>query len=595
MDDSVRRNDIGLAQCQGARGGTQRVHWRACLLVLVSLSAGWATAARATAASPVTLEQGGEGVRWKSLVSDGFAPEWGYKIAISKVERGCSPDPKCRETEYFEVQRSTDPQEYIPYAQNLGFTPEGKDVYIGVGALAAQGTSPPSYSEELKVPVVGGKVPGDPAPSRLWTEGDSVLWEAVGRGEWGYKVAISNRPRCFTSECRGTEFAEVLRSSGAESYSPCLAKLHFKPIDDTVFVGIGTIQSPGESPLSYTGSEVAVTVPECPPPTVLGGAPSAISETTAALNGTINPNGNGVSDCHFDYGASAAYGASASCASLPASGSSTVPVTAQLTGLSAGTSYHFRIVATGVSGTSYGADQSFSTLHPPVPPPVDIVAPSIGGKAVAGYSVTASPGIWEHGPAGYAYRWQLCDASGGACADTGAASAQLALTSVDVGHRLRLSVTASNAGGSAVAVSAPSSIVGSKVEAKLEWTFNWFARYTVVEALHIIGIPPGGVVEVACRGRGCPFALAHVAPLATGAKCHSRHCRPTRPSPAGSSLNVASIFKRRHLRPGTVISVRVVRAGWVGRSVVFTVLANRTPVHRSACLAPGSTQPGQGC
>jgi hypothetical protein len=624
----VRHGETALARSRsGARRGARRARSIACLLVLVSGSLAWASAASAT--PTVTLKLAGEGVQWRSLASEGFTPEWGYKVAISKGPQHCNPEPSCRETEYFEMQRSTDPQEFIPYAQNLGFTPQDGSVYIGVGELAERATSPPGYSEELRVPVVGVKAAGDPAPAHLWTEGDAVLWEGVQRGEWGYKIAISNRPRCFTSGCRSSEFVEVARGVDPQSYSPCLAKLHFTPIEDKVFVGVGTIQNPGADPPSYTGSEVAVTVPACPAPTVAGGAPSAISESAATLNATVNPNGNVVSDCHFDFGTSAAYGASVPCASPPPSGTSAVAVTGQLTGLSAGTTYHFRIVATGGNGTSHGADQTFATLEPPIPPtptptptpaipqvppipttpltsslppispmpaPVNIVAPSIGGKAIAGYSVTPSAGIWEHTPTSYAYSWQLCDASGGACTTIdGTAGGPLTLAGADVGHRLRLSVVAGNAGGSTIAVSAPSPIVGAKVEAKFEWTFNRFAKYTIVEALHVVGIPPGGLVEVACRGRGCPFALAHLTPLAAGANCHASRCQPAHSSPSASSLNVASIFKRRHLRPGTVITVRVTRAGWVGRAVVFTVLANRDADHRSACLAPGSIQPGQGC
>jgi hypothetical protein len=588
--------------------------WRSMLLTAVACAAfAWIAATYATAATTVHLEQTGEGIRWKSLGSEAPTFEWGYKIAVSK-EPKCAPDPPCRQApQYFVVQRSIDdPQEFIPYAQNLNFTPEGGFVYIGVGELSSLNANPPSYSEELKVHVVGEVVPGDPAPTRLWTEGNSVLWEQepLSNGEesneWGYELTISDQPHCGTS-CPHSEPIDIARTPKPQRYSPCLAELDFTPSNDTVYVVAGTIQSQGGTAPSRTGSEVELKVPRCPPPTITGSAPSSISEGAAALNATVNPNGHAVSDCHFDYGTSAAYGASVPCASLPPSGTSAVAVSAQLTGLSADTTYHFRIVATGVDSTSYGPDQTFATSGPPVlgithldelpprpfaPPPANRVAPSIGGKAIAGYSVTPSPGAWEHTPTSYAYNWQLCDANGGACAAIdGTGGGPLELAGSDVGHRLRLSVVASNAAGSAVAISAPSPIIGAKVEAKFEWTFNRFAKYTIVEALHIAGIPPEGLVEVTCQGRGCPFALAHPA---AGSNCQSRRCQP-HPNPSASSLNVASIFKRRHLRPGTVITVRVTRAGWVGRSIVFTVLAKHDASHHSACLAPGSTQPGQGC
>jgi hypothetical protein len=101
------------------------------------------------------------------------------------------------------------------------------------------------------------------------------------------------------------------------------------------------------------------------PPTIVTGAASAVTSTSATLNATVDPDGASVSDCHFDYGTTVAYGSSAPCDSLPGSGESAVAVTASLTGLSASTTYHFRVVATSPGGTSYGADQKLATLGPP--------------------------------------------------------------------------------------------------------------------------------------------------------------------------------------------------------------------------------------
>ncbi len=96
-------------------------------------------------------------------------------------------------------------------------------------------------------------------------------------------------------------------------------------------------------------------------PTVLTGEASLVAPTSAALNATVNPNGETVSDCHFDYGTSVSYGSSVPCSSLPGSGTSAVEVSAPVRGLSTDTTYHFRIVATNPSGTSNGSDQSFTT------------------------------------------------------------------------------------------------------------------------------------------------------------------------------------------------------------------------------------------
>jgi YVTN family beta-propeller protein len=98
-------------------------------------------------------------------------------------------------------------------------------------------------------------------------------------------------------------------------------------------------------------------------PTVVTGSASPIAQTSATLNATVNPNGGAVSDCHFQYGTSTSYTASAPCTMPPGSGTSAVAVSA-VAGLGANTTYHFRIVARNEGGTSPGSDQTFTTSAP---------------------------------------------------------------------------------------------------------------------------------------------------------------------------------------------------------------------------------------
>src|SRR5207249_4056488 len=96
--------------------------------------------------------------------------------------------------------------------------------------------------------------------------------------------------------------------------------------------------------------------------TVVTEAASAVTQTSATVNATVNPNGIQVSECRFEYGPSTAYGQSAPCAQSPGSGTSPVPVSAALESLSEGATYHFRIAATDANGTSFGSDWTFTTL-----------------------------------------------------------------------------------------------------------------------------------------------------------------------------------------------------------------------------------------
>jgi hypothetical protein len=95
---------------------------------------------------------------------------------------------------------------------------------------------------------------------------------------------------------------------------------------------------------------------------VVTGEASALAQSTATLNATVNPNGAPITSCKFEYGPTASYGSSASCSSLPGSESVTVGVAAPVTGLSANSTYHFHIVAANSLGASNGSDQTFKTL-----------------------------------------------------------------------------------------------------------------------------------------------------------------------------------------------------------------------------------------
>ena len=96
---------------------------------------------------------------------------------------------------------------------------------------------------------------------------------------------------------------------------------------------------------SKGSDETFKTLPNAP--TVVTKAASSITQTTATLNATVNPNGGEVSECKFEYGTTESYGSDrVVLASLPGSGTSPVAVSAAVTGLTANTTYHFRISAT---------------------------------------------------------------------------------------------------------------------------------------------------------------------------------------------------------------------------------------------------------
>ncbi len=94
-------------------------------------------------------------------------------------------------------------------------------------------------------------------------------------------------------------------------------------------------------------------------PTVATEPASSVSQISADLHATVDPKGEAETGCELEYGESTSYGASVPCAWAPGSGFS---VHAPVTGLDESTTYHYRVVASNALGTSYGADQSFTTL-----------------------------------------------------------------------------------------------------------------------------------------------------------------------------------------------------------------------------------------
>ncbi len=93
------------------------------------------------------------------------------------------------------------------------------------------------------------------------------------------------------------------------------------------------------------------------PPSVTTGVATAVAITAATLNGSLTAQGNpSAVQVSFNYGLTTSYGSTTVSQSMT-SGS----FSANVGGLSPGTTYHFRAQAVG-DGTSYGSDSVFSTL-----------------------------------------------------------------------------------------------------------------------------------------------------------------------------------------------------------------------------------------
>jgi hypothetical protein len=176
---------------------------------------------------------------------------------------------------------------------------------------------------------IGGKVNPNGLPTAWEVEyrrAGAVNWERTGdrsAGEGTNPVEVAEQ---LVGLSPGEEYEARLRASSED----------------------GTIQS---SIIGFT------TDPRAPRIT----AQSAIAGTTeATLRARINPGGEETT-YHFRYGPTASYGQSTAEGTIPV-GTGGVNVSAQITGLTPGATYHFRVVAENEEGADSGADETFTTL-----------------------------------------------------------------------------------------------------------------------------------------------------------------------------------------------------------------------------------------
>ena len=130
-------------------------------------------------------------------------------------------------------------------------------------------------------------------------------------------------------------------------------------------------------------------------PSAVTNAASGVTAAAATLNGTVNPESLSTT-YQFQYGLTTSYGTSVpATAGSAGSGSSAVAETYSLSGLAAGTTYHYRISATNSAGTTNGSDQSFTTSGGA---PATITRGHASALCATG-SVTSATVTWSANPA----------------------------------------------------------------------------------------------------------------------------------------------------------------------------------------------------
>ena len=256
---------------------------------------------------------------------------------------------------------------------------------LGNGTYADSGV--PVAVSTAGTPLAGRPVSAIAAGSyfsmALCSDGTLASWGNNGSGQLGDGSGVTQRPEPVAVQIAGTPLAgRSVRLISASAYGG------FALCTDGTLVGWGYN---GEGELG-TGSTTSVNVPTAvstaplvagerfaliasgqsafhgiasvaipyPAPVVTTLAATSVTATTVTLNGNVNPGGV-QANVTFEEGTSISYGTIVAATPGSVTGGSATPVSVNLSGLHAGTTYHFRVTAVSAYGTAAGSDMTFTT------------------------------------------------------------------------------------------------------------------------------------------------------------------------------------------------------------------------------------------
>ena len=156
--------------------------------------------------------------------------------------------------------------------------------------------------------------------------------------------------------------------------------------------GVGTVYA------SERAADTVRTFDDLPLPTVVTETPSNVSETAMTLQGTVNPEGEPVTECYFEYGTEPGkYTNKVACEQEPKTlvGTAALPVSRVLTGLPAAGVRSVRLVAANANGTL------------PAATGVTISRPATAGESFSNVSVIAATFSAQVDPGGLATKYHV--------------------------------------------------------------------------------------------------------------------------------------------------------------------------------------------
>ena len=308
-------------------------------------------------------------------------------------------------------------------------------------------------------------------------------------------------------------------------------------------------------------------------PAVVTSPASALGPTSATVAGTVDPNGSSTG-WWVEYGTSTSYGSRTDTQSAGA-GASPVGVSVRLSGLRAGVTYHFRVVASNAVGTTRGGDRSFRTDSAPA-----VSTGGVDGITVSSARLTGSVNPRGRGTASW-FEYGTTSALGSRTADQDAgfanraASASAEVSGLQPGTKYFYRAAARSDAGTTVGqtrsfttTAGPLAVTGaaqvSGVAVVLTGTVDPVGRSTTwwFELGPTTSYGTTTVVKNAGSGRGAVAVSESVAGLAPGAEYHVRLVAR---SSAGTTR-------------GADVTFRTAGVPAVGRAGVFAISLGRARI-----------------
>jgi hypothetical protein len=222
---------------------------------------------------------------------------------------------------------------------------------------------------------------------------------ATPRDAWATYVASYSFTANWHSLTGATSYhLDVSTSSSFDTYVPGYQNLNVGNVTHRSVTGLNPstvyyfrVRAHRGTQICLPSSTVQVTTlsPTGPPPVITDLA-TYIASFSARLNGSVDPHGL-TTTVYFQYGTTISYGLRTAIQSK--TGNTYQNVAANISGLTASTTYHFRIVATNSAGTRYGADRTFTTLSA-TGLPVVITSPATN---LTRFSATLNGSVDPHG------------------------------------------------------------------------------------------------------------------------------------------------------------------------------------------------------